>query len=147
MQQMFRFLNHGVLSGNCYVTMFTEFTSGFSYMYKGWIQSGGNTAVTWRMCVGWHYCRLYLIAEVQLKWCSEWWWLCLIELHCASSWSVEAQFKHPNNMFTKEDQRSWIKIEVARGRSAQTCFQGLDRKSTRLNSSHLEQSRMPSSAW
>jgi len=28
-------------------------------------------------------------------------------------------------MFTKEDQRSWIKIEVARGRSAQTCFQGL----------------------
>ena len=35
--------------------------------YKGWIQSSGNTAVTWRMCVGWHYCRLYLIAEVQLK--------------------------------------------------------------------------------
>jgi len=28
-------------------------------------------------------------------------------------------------MFTKEDQCSWIKIEVARGRSAQTCFQGL----------------------
>ena len=28
-------------------------------------------------------------------------------------------------MFTKEDQRSWIKIEIARGRSAQTCFQGL----------------------
>ena len=36
-------------------------------IYKGWIQSSGNTAVTWRMCVGWHYCRLYLIAEVQLK--------------------------------------------------------------------------------
>ena len=35
--------------------------------YKGWIQSSGNTAVTWRMCVGWHYCHLYLIAEVQLK--------------------------------------------------------------------------------
>ena len=35
--------------------------------YKGWIQSSGNTAVTWRMCVGLHYCRLYLIAEVQLK--------------------------------------------------------------------------------
>ena len=35
--------------------------------YKGWIQSSGNTAVTWRMCVGWHYRRLYLIAEVQLK--------------------------------------------------------------------------------
>ena len=28
-------------------------------------------------------------------------------------------------MFTKEDQRSWITIEIARGRSAQTCFQGL----------------------
>jgi len=28
-------------------------------------------------------------------------------------------------MFTKEDQRSWIKIEVARGSSAQTCFQEL----------------------
>ena len=28
-------------------------------------------------------------------------------------------------MFKKEDQRSWIKIEVARGHSAQTCFQGL----------------------
>jgi len=28
-------------------------------------------------------------------------------------------------MFTKEDQRSWIKIEVARGHSAQTSFQGL----------------------
>ena len=38
-----------------------------TFIYKGWIQSSGNTAVTWRMCVGWHYCRLYLIAEVQLK--------------------------------------------------------------------------------
>jgi len=28
-------------------------------------------------------------------------------------------------MFTKQDQRSWKKIEVARGRSAQICFQGL----------------------
>ena len=28
-------------------------------------------------------------------------------------------------MFTKQDQRSWIKIEVARGRSAQTCFPGM----------------------
>jgi len=28
-------------------------------------------------------------------------------------------------MFTKEDQRSWIKIEVARGHSAQICFQEL----------------------
>ena len=28
-------------------------------------------------------------------------------------------------MFTKVEQRSWIKIEVARGRSAQECFQGL----------------------
>ena len=28
-------------------------------------------------------------------------------------------------MFTKQDQCSWIKIEVARGRSAQTCFQRL----------------------
>jgi hypothetical protein len=28
-------------------------------------------------------------------------------------------------MFTKEDQCSRIKIEVARGRSAQTCFQGV----------------------
>jgi hypothetical protein len=28
-------------------------------------------------------------------------------------------------MFTKEDQRSWIKTEVARGCSAQTCLQGL----------------------
>jgi hypothetical protein len=37
------------------------------FWYKGWIQSSGNTTVTWRMCVGWHYCRLYLIAEVQLK--------------------------------------------------------------------------------
>jgi len=28
-------------------------------------------------------------------------------------------------MFTKQDQRSWTKIEVAQCRSAQTCFQGL----------------------
>ncbi|PSN39634.1 hypothetical protein C0J52_27943 [Blattella germanica] len=28
-------------------------------------------------------------------------------------------------MFTKLEQRSWIKIEVARGRSTQECFQGL----------------------
>ena len=28
-------------------------------------------------------------------------------------------------MFTKQDQCSQIKIEVARGHSAQTCFQGL----------------------
>ena len=28
-------------------------------------------------------------------------------------------------MFTKLDQRSWIKIEVARGHSTQECFQGL----------------------
>ncbi|PNF18472.1 hypothetical protein B7P43_G08996 [Cryptotermes secundus] len=28
-------------------------------------------------------------------------------------------------MFTKQEERSWIKIEVARGRSAQNCYQGL----------------------
>jgi hypothetical protein len=28
-------------------------------------------------------------------------------------------------MFTKQNQRYWIKIEVARGRSAQNCYQGL----------------------
>ena len=28
-------------------------------------------------------------------------------------------------MFTKLEQRSWIKIEVARGRSTQECFRGL----------------------
>ena len=28
-------------------------------------------------------------------------------------------------MFTKLEQRSWIKIELARGRSTQECFQGL----------------------
>ena len=28
-------------------------------------------------------------------------------------------------MFTKLEQRSWIKIEVAQGRSTQECFQGL----------------------
>jgi hypothetical protein len=27
-------------------------------------------------------------------------------------------------MFTKQEQRSWIKIEVARGSSAQNCYQG-----------------------
>jgi hypothetical protein len=46
-------------------------------------------------------------------------WLFFIELHCASSCSAGAQFKHPNNMFTKQEQRSWIKIEIARGRSVQ----------------------------
>ncbi|KAJ4450833.1 hypothetical protein ANN_02264 [Periplaneta americana] len=35
------------------------------------------------------------------------------------------QYEHPKIMFTKLEQRSWIKIEVARGRSAQECFQGL----------------------
>jgi hypothetical protein len=53
-----------------FLELFT-LTSGECYhaimVYKGWIQSSGNTAVTWRMCVGWHYCHLYLIAEVQLK--------------------------------------------------------------------------------
>ncbi|KAJ4448832.1 hypothetical protein ANN_00223 [Periplaneta americana] len=33
--------------------------------------------------------------------------------------------ERPKIMFTKLEQRSWIKIEVARGRSAQECFQGL----------------------
>jgi hypothetical protein len=28
-------------------------------------------------------------------------------------------------MFPKLEKRSWIKIEIARGRSAQDCFQGL----------------------
>jgi hypothetical protein len=28
-------------------------------------------------------------------------------------------------MFTKQEQHSWIKIEVARGLSAQNCHQGL----------------------
>ncbi|PNF14876.1 hypothetical protein B7P43_G05136 [Cryptotermes secundus] len=28
-------------------------------------------------------------------------------------------------MFTKQEQRSWLKIEVARGRSARNCYQGL----------------------
>jgi hypothetical protein len=36
-------------------------------IYEGWIQSSGNTVVTWRMCARWHYCRLYLIEEVQLQ--------------------------------------------------------------------------------
>ncbi|KAJ4452182.1 hypothetical protein ANN_03700 [Periplaneta americana] len=35
------------------------------------------------------------------------------------------QCEHPKIMFTKLEQRSWIKIEVARGRSAQECFQRL----------------------
>ncbi|KAJ4428030.1 hypothetical protein ANN_24044 [Periplaneta americana] len=35
------------------------------------------------------------------------------------------QCERPKIMFTKLEQRSWIKIEVARGRSAQECFQGL----------------------
>jgi hypothetical protein len=38
-----------------------------TFNYKDWIKSSGNIAVTGRMCVGGHYCRLYLIAEVQLK--------------------------------------------------------------------------------
>ncbi|PSN42617.1 hypothetical protein C0J52_20022, partial [Blattella germanica] len=33
--------------------------------------------------------------------------------------------ERPKIMFTKLEQRSWIKIEVARGRSTQECFQGL----------------------
>jgi hypothetical protein len=28
-------------------------------------------------------------------------------------------------MLTKQEQRSWVKTEVARGRSAQNCYQGL----------------------
>ncbi|KAJ4450773.1 hypothetical protein ANN_02203 [Periplaneta americana] len=35
------------------------------------------------------------------------------------------QCERPKIMFTKLEQCSWIKIEVARGRSAQECFQGL----------------------
>ncbi|PNF43116.1 Potassium voltage-gated channel protein Shaw [Cryptotermes secundus] len=38
---------------------------------------------------------------------------------------IGAQFMHPKNMFTKQEQRFWIKIEVARGHSAQNCHQGL----------------------
>ncbi|KAJ4427628.1 hypothetical protein ANN_25276 [Periplaneta americana] len=33
--------------------------------------------------------------------------------------------ERPKTTFTKLEQRSWIKIEVTRGRSAQECFQGL----------------------
>jgi hypothetical protein len=36
MQQIFRFLNHGVFSDNCYVTMFTESTDSFSSIYIWW---------------------------------------------------------------------------------------------------------------
>ncbi|KAJ4438964.1 hypothetical protein ANN_14918 [Periplaneta americana] len=35
------------------------------------------------------------------------------------------QCERPKTILTKLEQRSWIKIEVARGRSAQECFQGL----------------------
>ena len=37
-------------------------------------------------------------------------------------------------------------LNLARGMSYKAALAGLDRKSTRLNSSHLTQSRMPSSA-
>ncbi|KAJ4433872.1 hypothetical protein ANN_16185 [Periplaneta americana] len=37
----------------------------------------------------------------------------------------QATCERPKIMFTKLEQRSWIKIEVARGRSAQECFQEL----------------------
>ncbi|KAJ4450294.1 hypothetical protein ANN_01714 [Periplaneta americana] len=33
--------------------------------------------------------------------------------------------EHPKTILTKLEQRSWIKIEMARGHSAQECFQGL----------------------
>ncbi|KAJ4447549.1 hypothetical protein ANN_09556 [Periplaneta americana] len=39
--------------------------------------------------------------------------------------AVTPQCEHPKTTFTKLEQRSWIKIEVTRGRSAQECFQGL----------------------
>ncbi|KAJ4436961.1 hypothetical protein ANN_17093 [Periplaneta americana] len=36
-----------------------------------------------------------------------------------------AYCEHPKTILTKLEQRSWIKIEMARGHSAQECFQGL----------------------
>ena len=36
---------------------------------------------------------------------------------------------HPKTMFTQLEQRSWIKIEVVRGRSTQECFQRLHKAS------------------
>ncbi|KAJ4441633.1 hypothetical protein ANN_11491 [Periplaneta americana] len=39
--------------------------------------------------------------------------------------SKDSYCESPKTTFTKLEQRSWIKIEVTRGRSAQECFQGL----------------------
>ena len=42
--------------------------------------------------------------------------------------------------------QSWTDYSDAKGRKLQRTLATLDRKSTRLNSSHSQQSRMPSSA-
>ncbi|KAJ4427620.1 hypothetical protein ANN_25268 [Periplaneta americana] len=46
-------------------------------------------------------------------------------LFAVPSESYSKECERPKTTFTKLEQRSWIKIEVTRGRSAQECFQGL----------------------
>ncbi|KAJ4430148.1 hypothetical protein ANN_22358 [Periplaneta americana] len=47
------------------------------------------------------------------------------ELRTMAKMKGVTKCKRPKTTFTKLEQRSWIKIEVTRGRSAQECFQGL----------------------
>jgi hypothetical protein len=56
----------GLKGASCW-SLYTINYDARSVWYEGWIQSSGNTVVTWRMCARWHYCRLYLIAEAQLQ--------------------------------------------------------------------------------
>ncbi|KAJ4427216.1 hypothetical protein ANN_24833 [Periplaneta americana] len=46
-------------------------------------------------------------------------------MRCFSALDISHMCERPKTTFTKLEQRSWIKIEVTRGRSAQGCFQGL----------------------
>ena len=46
-------------------------------------------------------------------------------LQCVGRWISNGQCERRKTMFTKLERSSWIKIELARGRSTQECFQHL----------------------
>ena len=74
-------------------------------MYKGWIKSTGNTAVAW-----------WWVWELPALWT----WTRNVRWVSAARYCAEC----PKTVFTKLEQHSWIKIEVAWCCSTQ-CFQGL----------------------
>ncbi|KAJ4445749.1 hypothetical protein ANN_12434 [Periplaneta americana] len=69
--------------------------------------------------------HLHLLQIVESEKTAKWQYTQQCEELASEIKKLRAECGRPKIMFTKLEQRSSIKIEVARGRSAQECFQGL----------------------